>query len=106
MTLCDPMDCSMSGSSVHETFQVKILEWVDFPPPGIEPRSPESLALAVDSSALHRLEASKVNERCSELTALVADARLRCSLLPQRETCVSVARSLQSLSPKELLQLL
>ena len=25
---CDPMDCSPPGSSVHEIFQVRILEWV------------------------------------------------------------------------------
>ena len=25
---CDPMDCSPSGSSVHEIFQARILEWV------------------------------------------------------------------------------
>ena len=28
-TLCDPMDCSPSGSSVHGIFQERILEWVD-----------------------------------------------------------------------------
>ena len=27
-TLCDPMDCSPSGSSVHESSQARILEWV------------------------------------------------------------------------------
>ena len=27
-TLCNPMDCSLSGSSVHGIFQVRILEWV------------------------------------------------------------------------------
>ena len=26
--LCDPMDCSPSGSSVHETFQARVQEWV------------------------------------------------------------------------------
>ena len=26
-TLCDPMDCSLPGSSVHGIFQVRILEW-------------------------------------------------------------------------------
>ena len=49
--LCDPMDCSLPGSSVHGILQVRILEWVAMPPqgdlpnPGIEPRSP---ALQVD----------------------------------------------------------
>ena len=27
-TLCNPMDCSPPGSSVHEIFQARILEWV------------------------------------------------------------------------------
>ena len=33
-TLCDPMDCSPPGSSVHGILQARILEWVPFPPPG------------------------------------------------------------------------
>ena len=28
LTLCDPMDCSLPGSSVHGTLQARILEWV------------------------------------------------------------------------------
>ena len=28
LTLCDPMDCSLPGSSVHGIFQAWILEWV------------------------------------------------------------------------------
>ena len=49
---CDPMDCSLPGSSVHGILQAKILECVaisvsgDLPDPGIEPRSP---ALQPDS---------------------------------------------------------
>ena len=30
-TLCDPMDCSPPGSSVHEILQARILEGVAFP---------------------------------------------------------------------------
>ena len=29
-TLCDPVDCSPPGSSVHGVLQAKILEWVAF----------------------------------------------------------------------------
>ena len=29
-TLCDPMDCSPPGSSVHGTLQARVLEWVAF----------------------------------------------------------------------------
>ena len=28
LTLCDPMDCSLPGSTVHGVFQARILEWV------------------------------------------------------------------------------
>ena len=28
LTLCNPMDCSPPGSSVHEISQARILEWV------------------------------------------------------------------------------
>ena len=28
LTLCDRMDCSLPGSSVHGIFQARVLEWV------------------------------------------------------------------------------
>ena len=31
--LCDPMDCSTPGSSVHGIFQARALEWVPLPSP-------------------------------------------------------------------------
>ena len=31
LTLCDPIDCSLPGSSVNRTLQARILEWVAFP---------------------------------------------------------------------------
>ena len=31
LTLCDPLDCSPPGSSVHGIIQVRILEWVAMP---------------------------------------------------------------------------
>ena len=52
LTLCDPMDCSPPGSSVHGILQARILEWVAIPSPGdlhnpgIKPGSP---ALQADS---------------------------------------------------------
>ena len=30
-TLCDPMDCSLLGSSVHGIIQARILKWVAIP---------------------------------------------------------------------------
>ena len=50
--LCDPMDCSPPGSSVHWVPQARVLEWVAIfssrrsPDPGTEPVSPASPALA------------------------------------------------------------
>ena len=34
LPLCDLMDCSLPGSSVHEILQVRILEWVAMPRSG------------------------------------------------------------------------
>ena len=55
LTLCDPMDCNLPGSSVHGIFQARILEWVaiffpeDLPNPGIELRSPTLWADSLSS---------------------------------------------------------
>ena len=52
LTLCDPVNYSLPGSSVHGILQARILEWVaissyqDLPDPGMEP---VSSALQVDS---------------------------------------------------------
>ena len=52
LILCDPVDCSLPGSSVLRILQAKILEWVAcslpgaLPSPGIEPTSLTSPALA------------------------------------------------------------
>ena len=46
LTLFNPVDCSLAGSSVHGILQARILEWVAIPDPGIKPRSP---ALQADS---------------------------------------------------------
>ena len=32
-TICDPMDCSLPGSSVHGVFQARVLEWSALPSP-------------------------------------------------------------------------
>ena len=53
--LCDPVDYSLPGSSVHGILQARILEWVaisspgDLPNPGIEPRSPALWANSLPS---------------------------------------------------------
>ena len=53
--LCDPMDCSLPGSSIHGIFQARVLEWVaisfsrDLPDPGIKPGPPALQADALPS---------------------------------------------------------
>ena len=37
-TLCDPMDYSLPGSSIHGIFQTRILKWLAFPFPGGHPK--------------------------------------------------------------------
>ena len=60
-TLCDPMDCCLPGTSIHETFQARVLEWVpfpspgDLPDPGIEPGSPALQADALPSEPLGKV---------------------------------------------------
>ena len=54
-TLCDPMDCSLPGSSLHGILQARVLEWVaisfsrGLPDLGIEPGSPSLQADALPS---------------------------------------------------------
>ena len=57
LTLCDTIDCSLLGSSVQGILQGGILEWIAIPSSGenlpdleVEPISPMSPALQVDSS--------------------------------------------------------
>ena len=42
LILCDPMDCSLPGSSVHGILQVRILEWVARPSLSIPEHPPFS----------------------------------------------------------------
>ena len=54
LTLCDPLDCSLPGSSVHEIFRQEHWSGLSFPPPGdlpdpgIKPVLPMSPALQAD----------------------------------------------------------
>ena len=57
-TVCNPMDCSLPGSSVHGILQARILEWIaiplprDLPDPGIKSRSPSFQADSLPSEPL------------------------------------------------------
>ena len=48
--LCDPMDCSLPGSSVHGIFQARVLEWVaiSFSKGSSQPRARTRVSRIVD----------------------------------------------------------
>ena len=64
--LCNPMDCSSPGSSVHGILKARILEWIavlfsrDLPNPGIKPRSPALQADSLPSEPLGMPENARV----------------------------------------------
>ena len=72
LTLCDPMDCSPPGCSLHGIFQARTLEWVAIsssrgssrPNPGIRRVTPVSLALEVDSFPLSRQGSLVLGPHC------------------------------------------
>ena len=55
-TLCDPMDCSLSGCSVHEIFQGRVLEWV-------------AISFSRGSQPRDRTQASHIVGRCFTIWA-------------------------------------
>ena len=64
LTLCDSVDWSPPGSSVHGILQARTLEWLPFPPPGdlpnpgIKPRSPASQADSLPAEPPRMLDSS------------------------------------------------
>ena len=82
-TLCDPMDCSPPGSSVHRIFQTRILKWVS-------------------------ISYSKGSSRCRNLTHLSCCCRLICyhwatweaHMRPQQEGTICRSESRNSLDPE------
>ena len=90
-TLCDPMDCSPPGSSVHEILQVRILQWVAVslleglvPAPrlrcGQQPGG-GSMSLASQGSRLRHIQ---LGERLWTFPAL----GMRCTLPPTSINCL------------------
>ena len=80
-TLCDPVDCSLPGSSVHGTFQARILEWFAISSfrgsswPRNQTPSPASPALQTDSLPLSHLSSPSSTTPCpysSQLYLVIA----------------------------------
>ena len=73
LTLCNPMDCSLPGPSVHGILQARILEWVAIPFPGYHPnpgiksRSPALQADSLSSGEAGEVKWSEVAQSCPTL---------------------------------------
>ena len=72
-TLCDPIDYSLPGSSVHGILQTRMLQWAAIPfsrgssHPGIKPRSPSLQADSLPSKLLvFRLWKNRIHRRLLE----------------------------------------
>ena len=81
-TLCDPMDCSLPGSSVHGIFQARILEWVaiSFSRGPSQPRDPTQVACVsyIGRQILHASATwdTKITHASQQLRPLAATAEL------------------------------
>ena len=60
LTLCNPMDCSPPGSSVHGILQARILARVAFPAPGDLPNS----GMVISSLASFALVGGFISSGC------------------------------------------
>ena len=83
--MCDPVDCSLPGSSVYGILQARILERVPCPPPGDTPNpgiNPRSPTLQVDS--LQSVPSGK--PKTTEVSVL---SLLRGSSQPRNRTGIS-----------------
>ena len=75
LSLYDPLDYSLPGSSDHEIFQVRILEWVAISffrgssQPGIRPISPAASAMAGRFSTTEPLEKTILQKTSTMLNA-------------------------------------
>ena len=74
LTLWNPTDCSLPGSSVHGILQARILEWVAYPfsrgsSQGIKPGSPALQANSLPAE-LPTLESLNLSPKCSRKPAL------------------------------------
>ena len=74
LTLCDPMDSSLPGSSIHGIFQARVLEWVviSFSKRSSQPRdqtqSPTLQADALPSEPPGRRQKKSLNQVARNIT--------------------------------------
>ena len=64
-TLCNPMDCSLPGSSVHGIFQARVLEWGAIALLGMKQKQWQTLFSWAPKSLWTLMAAMKLKDTCS-----------------------------------------
>ena len=73
-TLCDPMDCTLPGFSVHGISQDRILPFPppgDLPDPGIQPGSPELQADSLPSEPPGKIDTDVFSQPVGKVKLLL-----------------------------------
>ena len=99
LTLCDPMDCSLPGSSVHGISQARILEWVAMPSSrgSSRPRDPSRISyVSCIGSRFFTISAAREAPVFSQSGA--SNPRLKTMLLPI--ACITCCTPLLALLPE------
>ena len=102
LTLCDPMDCSPPGSSVHGILQERILEWVAISSSRDRTRSPALQADSLPSEPpgkpyLTFRTCKYIDEQVDTVKQLLETARV-CSLFNNFCVCSNFAPQAGSIS--------
>ena len=74
LTLCDPTDCNLPGSSIHGIFQARILEWVAISFSGGSSQPRDRTWVSCTSGKLFTIWATKeehaINSHCSSALSI------------------------------------
>ena len=79
-TVCDPMDCSLPGSSVHGIFQAIVLEWIAiyFPRGSSQPRDRTQVSHIVDRCFTVRATATSNSSPCIKMHCISLSRHASC----------------------------
>ena len=86
LTICDLMDCSPPGSSIHRILQVRILEWVVIPSSrgSSQPRGQTQVShtaggffTVLATRAAHNLKFSKIFQYCLQTGFYVVSLKIK-----------------------------
>ena len=101
--LCNPMGCSLPGSSIHGIFQARILEWVaipspgDLPDPGIEPGLPALQADNISNIYIIGVRSWKQENKVScECSPETTETKSQCNIFKMLKIYLASQNSISS----------